>query len=94
MNDVRLAVTLPELTRTSTSPSGSTSADTVAGAHADDDAVAGVHAVAAAVATKTAAAATTNSVAAVADPRWFMPFGWLRAQTRILRTDDGEEKDV
>ncbi|CAI6365697.1 unnamed protein product [Macrosiphum euphorbiae] len=53
-NDVRLAVTLPALTRISTSPSGSTSADTVSAKVPD------INDTAATVATTTATATATG----------------------------------
>lgn len=74
-NEVRLAVTLPALTRNSTSPSGSTSADTVSAT------AAGVlHSNDTAATTTTAAAARCNSV----DPR-FMPFGWIADADTVQR---------
>lgn len=61
VNDVRLAVTLPVLTRISTSPSGSTSADTVSAKAPDID--------------DTAARAATTTATATATGLRLMPSG-------------------
>jgi len=62
VNDVRLAVTLPALTRISTSPSGSTSADTVSAKATDID--------------DTAAAMATTTATATATGLRLMPSGY------------------
>lgn len=67
VNDVRLAVTLPELTRISTSPSGSTSADTVSARAADIDDTAATTATTTATATATGLRLMPSGCAADAD---------------------------
>lgn len=75
VNDVRLAVTLPALTRISTSPSGSTSAETVSAKTTDD-----IDDTAAAMATTTATATPTGLR--------LMPSAVAR-RTRTLRLRNG-----
>jgi len=67
VNDVRLAVTLPELTRISTSPSGSTSADTVSAKAPDIDDTAATAATTTATATATGLRLMPSGCAADAD---------------------------
>lgn len=67
VNDVRLAITLPALTRISTSPSGSTSADTVSAKAADMDDTAATAATTTATATATGLRLMPSGCAADAD---------------------------